>query len=169
MGGMSHTIQNSYVKLRSADVTKADVTMDGGVAGSKLTEVTERDIFELGTDANGAVLVFSGEGVDGDTFDGFIWGVTNEGWGEAIAEISATLGTAIADMTNKDATERLFVDSITITAKYHVKEVTVADSGNNRYAKLGWDTLGLKGMYVCVTAVGGAGEVDRLTPWVRTF
>lgn len=167
--GMLSTIQNSYVTLRSADITAADVTMDGGVKGSKLTEVTERDIVEFGTDVNGVILMFSGEAVDGDTFDGFVWGVTNEGIAEAICEISGTVGTAIADMTDVDATERLFVDTIEIKQEFHIKEVTVADSGNNRYAKLGWDTLGLKGMYVCVTAVGGAGEVDRLTPWVRTF
>jgi hypothetical protein len=166
---MIHTIQNSYTKLRKLDITEADVTMDGGVAGSKLTEVTDRDYVEFGTDVNGIALVFSGEAVDGDTFDAFVWGVTNEGWAEAIAEISGTVGTAIADVTNADNTSRLFVDTINIKDEFHLKDVTVADSGNNRYAKLGWDTLGLKGMYICVTAVGGAGEVDRLTPWVRTF
>lgn len=166
---MMNTIQNSFVKLRKDDITQADATMEPAVLVSKLTSVTERSYFEFGTDVNGVAMMFTGEGVDGDTFDGFVWGVTNDGWAEAIAEISGTLGTAIADVTNADNTSRLFTDTIEIKQEFHLKEVTVADSGNNRFAKLGWDTLGLKGVYICVTAVGSAGEVDRLTPWVRTF
>jgi hypothetical protein len=166
---MKHTIQNRPVKARVADITIADTTVDGIAVGSRLTEITERDIFEFGTDANDAVITFTGEAVDGDTFDGFIWGVTQEGVAEAIAEISGTAGTAIYDGTDQGSSDRLFIDTVNIKQEFHVKEVTVADNGNNRYAKVGFDIVGLCGVYICVTAVGAAGQVDRLTPWVRTF
>jgi len=113
--------------------------------------------------------VFSGEASDAATFGAEIYLITRDGWADKVADITGAAGTAWADMTNADSSSRLFMDTVTISDEFHLKEVTVADSGNNRYAKVGLDTLGSMGAYVCFHSVGGANEVARITPWVRFF
>lgn len=163
-----HTRQGIYEKMRTADVTADDTGLDGETVGQYYTDITSRDIYEFGPETNGAEIMFTGEAVDGDKFGCQIWGITYDGLGEFICEITGAAGTGVADITNADNTDRLFVDTITIDSEGHVKDVTVADSGNNRYAKIGFDTLGYRGAY-CLIDMPAANPVDRLTPWVRTW
>ena len=166
---MLHTMQNIFEKMRREDVTADDTAFDGETAGARYTDITTRDVYLFGPETNGIEIVFSGEAAEGDTFGAEIYLITADGWADKIADITGEAGTAWSDMTNADCTTRLFMDTITISDEFHLKEVTVADSGNNRYAKLGLDTLGAKGTYVGFHSVGGVGEVKRITPWVRTF
>lgn len=166
---MMHTIQACYEKMRVADVTLDDTGFDGVTKGQRYTDITTRDVYMYDTAANGVEIMFSGECVDGDTFGAEIWNISTDGIGDKVADITGAAGTAVADMTNMDNTSRLFMDTITISEEFHLKEVTVADSANNRFAKIGLDTLGSKGGAVTFHSVGGAGEVKRITPWVRFF
>jgi len=166
---MNYTIQASFEKMRSADVTADDTAIDGSTSGYRLTDITKRDIITFGPETNGIEIMFTAEGVDGDVFGAKIWNISNEGIALKVADITGALGTAWADITNADNTTRLFADSITIDAEYHLKEVTVADTANNRMARIGLDTLGCKGSYVEFHTVGGAGEAERITPWYRFF
>ena len=154
--------------MRADDVTSDDTALDGSTSGARYTDITSRGYYEFGTEVNGAEVVFSGEADNSDSGSCELWGVTTNGIGELIADLSLITGTAWADMTDPDSTARLFVDSITIITENHVKDVTVADSGNNRFAKVGFDTIGYKGIY-CRCTVGDATEISRLTPWIRTF
>jgi hypothetical protein len=166
---MIHTIQACYEKMRTADVTADDTGLDGETTGQWLTEITQRDVYMYDTAVNGVEIIFSGEAVDGDTFGAEIWNISVDGIADKVADITGIAGTAVADITNKDNTSRLFMDSITISEEFHLKEVTVADHANNRFAKVGLDTLGSKGGYVSFHSIGGVGEVKRITPWVRFF
>ena len=166
---MLQTIQASYEKMRSEDVTVDDTGFDGVTKGQRLTDITTRDVFIYDTATNGVSVMFSAEAVDGDTFGAEIWNITNNGIADKVADITGIIGTAVADMTNVDDTSRLFGDTVTISEEFHLKEVTVADSGNNRFAKVGWDTLGCRGGYISFHSVGGAGEAKRITPYVRFF
>lgn len=166
---MSHTIQASYSKMRTDDVTADDVAFDGSTSGARYTDITTRDVFIYDPATNGVSIFFSAEATEGATFGAEIWNITNDGLAEKCADITGAAGSAWADMTNADSTARLFMDTITISEEFHLKEVTVADSGNNRYAKIGMDTLGGRGGYVSFHSIGGANEVKRITPWVRFF
>lgn len=166
---MMHTIQACYEKMRREDVTVDDTGFDGVTKGQRYTDITTRDVFMYDTAVNGVEIIFTGECVNGDTFGAEIWNISTDGIADKVADITGIAGTAVADITNIDNTTRLFMDSITITEEFHLKEVTVADSGNNRFAKVGLDTLGSKGGAITFHSVGGVGEVKRITPWVRFF
>lgn len=166
---MMHTIQACYEKMRVEDVTGDDTGFDGVTKGQRYTDITTRDVFIYDTAVNGVEIIFSAEAVATDTFGAEIWNISVDGIADKVADITGAAGTAVADMTNIDDTSRLFMHSITITEEFHLKEVTVADSGNNRFAKVGLDTLGSKGGAITFHSVGGAGEVKRITPWVRFF
>jgi len=166
---MMYTMQNIFEKMRKNDVTADDTAFDGSTSGSRYTDITQRDVYFFDPATNGVEIVFSGEGADGNVFGAELYLVTTDGWADKVADITGAAGTAWADMTNADSTARLFVDTITITDEYHLKEVTVADSGNNRFAKVGLDTLGARGAYVCFHTIGGVGEIARITPWIRFF
>ena len=127
---MLHTMQTQYTKMRPTDVTTDDISIDGSTSGYRLTDITERDVIEYDPAANGIEIIFSAEGANGDTFGAYIWNIAQGGIAERVAEITCALGTAWADMTNADSTTRLFADTVTISTEYHLKEVTVADSGN---------------------------------------
>lgn len=163
-----HTMQTIYEKMRSADVTTDDTAFDGETSGARYTDITTRDIYEFGPEVNGAEIMFTGEATAGRSFSCEVWGVTLGGLGEFMCDLSGLAGTAWADLTDADSSARLFIDSLTIIEEEHVKDITVADSGNNRYAKLGFDTLGYGGAY-CRFTVGDATEVSRITPWIRTW
>ncbi len=167
---MMYTMQNRFIKMRTADVTADDTAIDGSTSGYRLTDITKRDVIEYDPACNGIEIVFSAEGADNNTFGARIWNFTNDGIAQKAADITGALGTAWADLTNADNTSRLWADSITIDAEFHIKEVTVADTANNRIARVGMDTVGYRGGYVEFHNVGGGGaEVNRITPWYRFF
>lgn len=166
---MNYTMQNRFVKMRTADVTADDTAIDGSTSGYRLTDITKRDIIEFGPETNGIEIIFSAEGVNNDTFGAGLWVVSQEGWGEKAADLTCALGLAWADMTNVDNTSRLFADTATIDAEFHLKDVTVADTGNDRMVRIGLDTLGARGAYVEFHSIGGVGQAKRLTPWYRFF
>lgn len=166
---MQYTFQSGFCKMRTADVTADDTAFDGSTAGARYTDITRRDVIMFDPATNGIEIFFSGEATEGATFGAEIWNITVNGLGEKIADLTGAAGSAWADMTNKDSTERLFMDTVTISDEYHLKEVTVADSGNNRFARVGLDTLGSRGGYINFHSIGGANQVKRITPWFRFF
>lgn len=166
---MNYTMQARFLKMRSADVTADDTAIDGSTSGYRLTDITKRDIIEYGPETNGIEIIFSAEGADNDTFGANIWNISCEGLALKVADLTCALGTSWADWTNTDNTSRLFADTATIDAEYHLKDVTVCDTGNNRIARIGLDTLGCRGSYVEFHSIGGVGQAKRLTPWYRFF
>lgn len=166
---MMQTIQAIFEKMRTADVTSDDTAFDGVTSGARYTDITKRDVYMYDTAVNGVEVIFSAEGVNTDTFGCEVWNISSDGLADKVADITGALGTAVADMTNTDNTSRLFAGTLTIAEEFHLKEVTVADSGNNRFAKLGWDTLGNRGGYISFHSIGGVGEVKRIVPWIRFF
>lgn len=166
---MIQTFQSGFTKMRTQDVTADDTAFDGSTKGARYTDITSRDVIWYDPNTNGIEIMFTGEAANNDTFGAQIWNITTNGLAEIVADITGAAGTAWFDFTSKDSTERLFMDSITITDEYHLKDVTVADSGNNRFARIGLDTLGAKGGFVCFHSIGGVGEVKRITPWFRFF
>lgn len=166
---MSHTFQSGFTKMRTEDVTVADTAFDGSNSGARYTDITKRDVVIYDPATNGIEIMFSAEAADGDTFGAEIWNITMDGIADKAADITGIVGTAWADITETDSTARLFIDTITIDDEFHLKEVTVADSGNNRFAKVGLDTLGSRGGYVSFHSIGGVGQAKRITPWFRFF
>lgn len=173
-----HTIQTSYVPLRSAEVTAGESPLDGTTTGSTLWDLTSHDCFELDPAFNGICMYFAAEAADGNTSTAHIWGRDkHNGPAEKIAEISLTAGVVYWNgrlpgaTSNTDGTTYLIMDTIAVDAtnEFHVKDVDVFDSGNNRQAKLTFDTTGLKFILVEFTEVAGAGEPTRITPYARFF
>ncbi len=162
-------MQNGYNRMRKQDVTADDAAFDGSSSGARYTDITKREVFFFDTGANVVEIMFYGEGDDGDTFGVEIWNVIKGGYAEYVADITGALGTAYADITNRDSTERLFADDVTISDSDHLKGVTIADQGNNRYSKITYSPFGAIGGCVRFYNVGGVGEVARIVPMIRFF
>jgi len=139
---MLYTMQNSFEKMRKADVTADDTAFDGETSGARYTDITKRDVYFFDPATNGIEIVLSGEAADGETFGAEIFLVTTDGWADKVADITGAAGTAWADMTNADCTARLFMDTITISDEFHLKEVTV-EYGRWRYIRLRGDDFRL--------------------------
>jgi len=169
---MLHTLQTSYEPMRSADVTADDTLIDpSGSAGNWLTDFTSRDVYELGPETNGVEIIFWAEADETDYFGCKLWGgaVGTPSIAEFICDMSGQAGAAIADVTNPDNTSRLFVDYIYIFDQAHIDMVGLLDSsrGNNRIAKLAFDTYGYKFLYPEFYTVGDTTEVHRTNAYLR--
>jgi hypothetical protein len=130
----------------------------------------------LGEEYNGCEIIFAGGQkslsesdpslsdttgtTDGTNWDGKLWGYTSSGPAELIAEISVTAGTSRVN----DATTALYADTITVANDYHLTDVAVQDSGNNRVAKLNFDTVGYRFIY-CEFTDGVSDIVAYIRPY----
>lgn len=144
---MAKTIQNGYVAMRTSDVTTDDTQLDGETAGLTY-HYTDRpsEAFGLGPESNAAEIIFPGSDVsDGNNFSAKLYGYrTGEAPAEFLADISGTAGLArIADVTTA-----LYTDTLVIASQGHIKTLSVADSGNDRVAKLAFDCVGFQWLYV---------------------
>jgi len=170
-----HTIQQGYVPLRSAEVTTDESPLDSSTSGNTFWDMTDKDVYELGEEANGICVYFAA----GDTGDGSVgtchaFGKAVHGPAEKIAEMSLTFGAAYwqgtlpGEGTSKaDSTEYLMVDTIAIdsTNEFHIRDVDYFDTANNRAAKLTFDTTGLKFLYFCFTK----SSAHRIVPYGRVY
>ncbi|KPL25606.1 MAG: hypothetical protein AMJ75_00410 [Phycisphaerae bacterium SM1_79] len=159
----------SYDKARIVDVTADDTAVDGTTSGYKYTEITKRDIYEFSPGVEGCVLVFSGEADDTDYGECRIWGVSNDGVGSFICDLTLKTGTAFADMTNADSSARLWVDTITVDSQAWLGDVSVVDTGGNRMASVHFKTFGLRGIFCQFSDIGDVTEISRIVPWVRSW
>lgn len=159
---MAKTIQNGYVPMRPADVSVDDTALDGETAGYTYHEHDRPSgAFELGEDCNAAEIVFAGsDASDGNDFNCKLYGYARSGPAEFLGDISCTIGTARIN----DVTTALYIDTITVAEQGHIKTLSVSDSGNNRVAKLAFDTIGHKYLYVEFYDVS-----DTVNALVHTF
>ena len=170
---MLHTIQTSYVHLRSSEVTAGESPLDS----TTLWELTSQDCFELDPAFNGICMYFAGEATDGAKSTAHIWGRDGAGNGpaEKIAEISLTFGSGYffgklpKTTTAYEGSAYAMVDTITLdtTNELHVRDIDFFDDGNNRQCKLTFDTTGLKFVLVEFTQAGAANQPTRITPYAR--
>ncbi|HIJ71153.1 MAG TPA: hypothetical protein HPP87_07295 [Planctomycetes bacterium] len=171
---MTHTQINGYVPLRSSDVTADDDALVPETLGANmLSDFTNRDCLDLDEAWNNGEIICWAEGVDNDTFGVEIWGLAKGPYtrriGTLMADITGTLGTAIADVSNPDNTSRLFADDMTISEQYHLTDISAHDNNDNRICKLTVDFNGLSGLCARFYNVGGAGEAERINLWMRPF
>ena len=181
---MLHTIRGNYESLR--DTAAFAAGLDGSTAGSTFHFSDKPASAKwLGEEYNGCEIIFvagqksmvvsghpqsiedasSGLGdttgaIDGDNFDGKLWGYTVNGPAEHICDFSAIIGTAHVD----DFSTALYADTIVVTNDTHLTTVAVTDSGNNRVAKINFDTVGLSYIY-CDITVGDADVVAYIRPY----
>ncbi len=144
---MAKTIQLGYEKMRVSDITTDDTQLDGETAGYTY-HYTDRpiDSYSLGPEANAAEIIFPGSDVsDGNNFSAKLYGYrVNDAPAEFLADISGTAGLArIADVTTA-----LYTDTLVIASQGHIKTLSVADSANDRVAKLAFDCVGFQWLYV---------------------
>ena len=171
---VNHTIQLSYEAMRTADVTADESLIDptGSDSNKWISEFTRNDVYELGPEANAVEIIGWAEADDTDYVDFQLWGGA-QCMGKTVAsflcEVSAQCGAAIADITNADSTERLFIDTMSITSQAHVKSIVVDDNGNNRFAKISLDTTGLKYLLPMFTNIGDTTEANRANLYIRKF
>jgi hypothetical protein len=171
---MLSTLQNAFVPLRTSDVTADDTAMDLSTAGERMTDITKRDVWEISENENGYEIVFLAGGADDDTFGCELWAVAQTGAeGGSIGtlewDVTGTLGTAWADVTNADSTGYLFADDVTLSEQYSLVTTGVRDQGNNRVCRIFGDLNGKSFLYPRFYTVGGAGEAERINAWIRTY
>jgi hypothetical protein len=171
---MEHVQINGYIPLRNADVTADDTALTLDTAGhAKITDITRRNFLELDPAWTGGEFIVWGEGVENDTFGVELWGLAVGPGGRKIgclmADITGTLGTCIADVTNPDSTSCLFSDDMTISDQHHISDISSHDAGNDRICKLKTEFNGLFGLYGRFYNVGSAGETDRVNMWMRPY
>ncbi len=160
---MSKTIQNGYEPIRVGDITVDEAELDG-VTESLTFDEHDRPstVKSVGEDANAMAVYFTGSDstADTDVFSAKLYGYARSGPAEFIADISGTAGTARIN----DVATNLFVDTINISSQNFLKNVSVIDSDNNRIAKLAFDFVGLKYIYVEFYDVSNGHNA-----WARTF
>jgi hypothetical protein len=163
---MYKTIQNTYVPMRGATgVSAVDSTLTPDTAGYTLDEHDRpAGAFELGEDCNAACLIFyqGGDASDDTNSTANIWGYAKTGPAEWICDLTFTTGDAIVN----DVTTSMWIDTATIDTQTHIKTVSVADSANERIAKVAFDVVGLKYIYVEVVELT---TDTTLVPLIRTF
>lgn len=154
---MLHTYQGSYVLLAEAsqDISGFDGTSPGFTshwhdlpadrpAGE--TEPNIRDLTQgtvvVGNEANGCVIIAACVSTATEEKNGSfeLWGWPEGGPAEYIADVSCTTGLNFIN----DSTTALYVDTMVIDTQYHIKNLTVKDSANDRICKLQFDLAGLK-------------------------
>lgn len=167
-------MQNGFVPMRSADVTADDTLLDptGTTTTAWLSDFTDKDVFELGPECNACEIAFVAEADDTDYFQCNLWGgarMGNQAIGVLLCCVTGQAGAAIGDITHADSTARLFIDTITIDSQSHSKTISAIDSGNNRMARLAFDTVGIRYLYPEFEDVGDATECDRINAYIRTF
>jgi hypothetical protein len=146
-----HTYQGSYEVL--ADFSSDVSLFDGSSAGATYDWNDRPNLIDgsqgckrLGGETNGVEMIFLNDEVaeDGTNASFKLWGYTENGYAEYLADISLTTGTARFG----DSTVVLWADTITIAEQVHIKNFTAKDNaGNNRIAKLQFDAAGYK--YLC--------------------
>lgn len=94
---------------------------------------------DIPQNANGAVVIFHGTDAANEVMNWMLVGWAENGPAEYIANGTATLGT---QRVNTGTALEMWAHAITITAQNHIYTVSVADSGNNRIAKLCFDMGG---------------------------
>ena len=181
---MLHTIQNTYVAGRTAEVTADDTLIDG--TSMMTTDFTSRDVLELGEDVNGVQVTFIAECATAtpDTFACNIWGAAKAGFGQAkdaTATSHPTCPEFICDITGAgrdgyytDTTVRLFLNDISVINQRHGKTVTVQPGDltlTPSPSKVLFDTVGYDWLYFefYTVGTGASNEVDRIMPYVRGF
>lgn len=177
--GMVYTTRNSYVPLRTAEVTVAEVPLDSTTPGGTLWDMTSRDVYEMVVEDNNVSIYFAGEMTDNAVSTAHIWGksVGTNDPAEKIAEVSLGSGSAVfkgrlpgsAPGVTIDSSTYLMVDGLVLdpTDSFHVRDVSVSDVSTNRAAKLSFNVAGLKFLLVEFTKVAGANFPTRITPYAR--
>jgi len=157
--------------MRSGDVTTDDTALDGETASYTYHwHDKPSEAFELGPEFNACEIIFTGgyecadntdnaDTTDGGNFAFKFYGYVEGGPAEFLCDVSGTMGLArIAD-----STLALYADTLTIDTQAHLKTISVIDGGgNDRVAKLAFDTCGLKYIYAEGYDVSYAPR-----PWIR--
>jgi len=142
------TRQDAYTSLKKLGANNTRlVWTDGSTQTVDKAETTPSNLVvkNVPMGANAAVIIFHGTNASPEnktiTFE--IYGWRAGGPAEWICNGGAVLGThRVAAGTDTE----MYADTIAITTQTWVDTVTVADSGNNRIAKLAFDMYGLAGI-----------------------
>jgi len=164
-----HTFQSSYEVLTgdiTGEISQGDMTqlLDGSSLGYTYQNDDKPSIAtEIDPAANGIELIFKGKDVTENSDFGInIWGYRVNGPAEKICEISGIFGTARYEDGSSFGgdvdTARYWADTLGITSDIHLTTVSVADSGNNRIAKLKFDDIGYRDLVGEFFDISGAGE-----------
>lgn len=160
---MHKTIQNGYVPIRLRDVAEDEPELDGVTDGLTFDEHDRPvEAKSFGEDGNAMFMYFTGTDstANADVFSAKIYTYATSGPAEFVADISGTAGTARIN----DSASDLFIDTINISSQDYFKNVSVIDSGNNRIAKLAFDFVGNKYLYIEFYDVSNGHNA-----WARTF
>lgn len=108
------------------------------------------------TYANAVELVCFATGVENNTIEMALYGISDGGPPEQIAEIIWILGTA-----RHTSTTILWADTCTISADTHATTLVASDSTNNRIVRLNFDVIGYRYLYAIAygTATGAATNI----------
>lgn len=114
------------------------------------------------TPANAVCIIFAGEDTANETFSWRLWAWrNNNGPAEHVANGTGVLGSQdvvlYPDSGTAVTASTLWADTLSITNNTFIKTWYVADSGNNRVAKLWGDLAGYEWIYCEITNAGDAG------------
>jgi hypothetical protein len=164
---MLKTPQYGYVPLRGADVTAEDILLDGSTAGYTYHESDRPpSAFQLTEEYNASIIMFENYDASDNKNSGVnLWGYGQTGPAEFICDLSLTAGTARIN----DVTTNLYTDTITRVndlSDGHIKKIKITDSGNDRVAKVWFDNVGYKYLYVEVYDLTTGAKINpMIRPW----
>jgi len=171
--GMLQTFMGSYEPMR-ADVTTPDTTLSPETAGATYDwHDKPSTAYKLRPEHNGCEIILAGGyniALHDDTsyadtsnnkgFEATLFAYAENGPAEFLCDLTGIVGTARIN----DYTLSLWIDTITIDTEDHLKDISIADSGNNRIAKIVFDTVGYSWLYLQFNDMTGS-----ITPLIRPF
>lgn len=173
-----NTIQCEYSLLREFAAEDAasfnaalDLTTAGDYASKTGTFTLPSPYGDEASPVNGVEIIFAGTAAADKTFSFALVGYAAEnGPAETICTGTGTLGTqAVVKYPHNSAAaaNTYYADTISVTS-YHVTTIAVADSGNNRIAKVWLDALGYKYLRCIVYDADGSGaEAATVGAYIR--
>jgi len=175
LGAVLETSQGTYRLARDADADDTGPATYGFYARNTTSTV---DIMGKGSDSevNGLMLIFVGDGDDGDTAAVDISAYRHGGPQEHVATLALTLGTRHATYLPDGSTagsDEDFVDTITVTDETWLKTVAVSDaSGDNRVARVHFDACGYRYFDFKISNMDDAdadGKMDGMKIYYASF
>jgi hypothetical protein len=164
---MLKTAIYAYEPMRGKDITVADTTLSPATSKSTFHESDRpASAFKLNEEYNASVIIFENYDTTPNINSAVnIWGYGKTGPAEFIAELSLTTGAARID----DEAGDLYTDTITRVndlSDGHIKKIKITDSGNDRVAKVWFDNVGYKYLYVEVYDLTTGAKINpMIRPW----
>ena len=164
-------IQSNWTPINAVDVTADQTALDGSNSGYRFTDFTvgrQNLMAELPPGKVTIQVCFQGEGANnGDSFACQLLGAGNDGICQEICDITGVLGSGWCDITDQDATTRLWVDDLTVSEFSLWNDITTGNLLSNGPGFIEFTSRGITQLSPRFYNVGDATEITRIKAYMR--